>query len=712
MGRMGLKKKSKAGIIRIKARCATLIAALCLAVSTQPAPASPLTQDDATYYFDLFSAVAYDAAVDEYWDLYKAVLQLDNYLDSFPSPSAGAKGLEYDDTTAETLYNAIKPHFAVVEISWSTGGATLVSSPTPLQLAQGIPRPVLVEITNTDVAQRSFNAKFDGGANSNTALTPAGATRAMLAMASSSDLVATQLVLTITEGRSNTSTVNIPVSVSAPATIRGTIIDSDLGQAFPGRVYVKCSDQVFRHANALKDIKTVSEKAIVGVNGKNYKLPFFYSDGTFEINVPAGSTEITLERGYEHDIVSQTISLAAGETRDFRISSGRFINMRSMGWISGDTHIHWAKNWWNEDEDIELLALVQRAEDLQVANNLTLRHVNPVKGEFIAPTQFPMGPVPGHSAGDYIIQMAEEYRNAPFYGHLNFLNISELIQPISTGDLMGTDAFDYPTNYSRILLARAQGGIVIAAHGLPGDAPANIAEGIMDSLDQSNPPDYYRVLNCGFRIPITNGSDHPARLAGQCRAYVRIDRPISYAAWIQGIRNKKTFVSSGPLLQLTVNGKDIGEEVRVGKSDTLRIRAIASSRKPIGRLQIVSMGSVIHDEFVNELVKEIDMQITADESQWIAARCTASLNVWNARDDYGVAHTSAVYVLVDGKRIFRASDAQFYANQLRNRGLNCERNALFENGQQRQEAVAVFERGAQIFDDMQNSRAGSFENYR
>jgi hypothetical protein len=697
-------------MMQTKIHFAALIGILFFAPLTRPGRAAALSEDDATYYFNLFSTVAYNAAIDEYWDLYKAVLDLDGYLDSFAPP--GAKGLDYEDTAAEALYGAIKPHFALVEVSWSGGAASPVSSPAPLQLAQGLERPVLIEITNQDSTALSFKAKFGNLANSNTALTPAGATRAMLAMASSSNLLATQLTLTITEGRANTSTVNIPISVSLPATIRGTIIDSDLGEAFPGRVYVKGSDQVFRHAEALKSNQTVSEKAIVGVNGKNYKLPFFYSDGAFEIAVPSGSTEVTLERGYEHDIVSETIALTPGETRDFDISSGRFINMREMGWISGDTHIHWAKNWWNEDEDIELLALVQRAEDLQVANNLTLRHVNPVNGEFIAPTQFPMGPVPGHSAGDYIIQMAEEYRNAPFYGHLNFLNITELVQPISTGDLMGPDALDYPTNYSRILEARAQGGIVIAAHGLPGDAPANIAEGVMDSLDQSNPPDYYRVLNCGFRMPITDGSDHPARLAGQCRAYVRIDGPMSYAAWIKGIRGKKTFVSSGPLLQLTVNGKDIGEELLVDKGDTLRIRAKALSRKPIGRFQIVSMGAVIHDEFVNDLVKEVDFEITAHESQWIVARCTASPNVWRAVADYGIAHTSAVYVLVDGKRIFRASDAQFFANQMRSRGLNCERNALFENGQQRQEAVAVFERGAAIFDEMQRSEVRTFDDYR
>ena len=68
--------------------------------------------------------------------------------------------------------------------------------------------------------------------------------------------------------------------------------------------------------------------------------------------------------------------------------------------------------------------MVQRAEDVRVVNNLTLRHWNPTQGEWVKPDHAPMGPVPGHESGDYMIWMGEEYRNIPFLGHLNFLNLA------------------------------------------------------------------------------------------------------------------------------------------------------------------------------------------------------------------------------------------------------------------------------------------------
>ena len=211
-----------------------------------------------------------------------------------------------------------------------------------------------------------------------------------------------------------------------------------------------------------------------------------------------------------------------------------------------------------------LLAMVQRAEDVRVANNLTLKH-HTTNQNFIAPTQFPMGPIPGYCSEDWHMEMAEEYRNEEFYGHLIFLNLKRLIEPISTGFMGGPPFWDYPHNLPAILEARAQGGAVIEAHGLGNDAdvPANVAHELADSLDQIEPEDYYRFLECGFQLPLSNGSDHPARVVGCARVYVKTKLPFTYANWIDGLRQNRTFTTSGPLLFLEVNGHDIGDVIDV-----------------------------------------------------------------------------------------------------------------------------------------------------
>ncbi len=62
---------------------------------------------------------------------------------------------------------------------------------------------------------------------------------------------------------------------------------------------------------------------------------------------------------------------------------------------------------------------------------------------------------------------------------------------------------------------------------------------------------WYRTLNLGFRVPASAGSDamtdywrHPA--IGTVRVYVKTGSPLDYGAWIQGLREGRSFVTSGP----------------------------------------------------------------------------------------------------------------------------------------------------------------------
>ena len=50
------------------------------------------------------------------------------------------------------------------------------------------------------------------------------------------------------------------------------------------------------------------------------KLEVFYSDGTFEVDVPAGLTEITLERGFEWGIVRAPFKKSNQFDRRLRMS--------------------------------------------------------------------------------------------------------------------------------------------------------------------------------------------------------------------------------------------------------------------------------------------------------------------------------------------------------------------------------------------------------
>ena len=262
--------------------------------------------------------------------------------------------------------------------------------------------------------------------------------------------------------------IAIPVTLREPATIRGTVREA--GEIVPARVTVRCSDGTCRHGGVFAARASLTEKPIIYPPiGGWQKTPFFYTDGEFQIAVPPGPIEISVERGFEHQRTTVSLVLGPSEIKELDFACEPISDHSWDGWVSGDTHVHWVTNQWNVDEPIDLLATVQRAEGLRVANNLTLlqRYANE---EFIKPSHAGMGPIKPFCDTNFHVQMGEEYRNENLYGHLCFLNIDDLVQPIGTGSIIaGPDALDYPLNRTAIDDCREQGGISIEAHGTGGN---------------------------------------------------------------------------------------------------------------------------------------------------------------------------------------------------------------------------------------------------
>lgn len=618
-------------------------------------------------------------------------------------------------------YTKARQDHAILYVHWDRAGASMTADDEPLLLARGIGRPVLAEVENLAPAKATLSIAA-GGAIQSAAIPPAEM-RPVLFTLVVDDAETDRVEFVLTDQEGTPRVVGLDVRVEEPAILKGRLIESATQEVFPGRVYVECSDNVLRHGKAYADNSTLSEKPVI-FRPASYRLPFFYSDGQFEIAVPPGPTAVTLERGFEHPLVSKEITLEPGAVQAITLESGRFLDMKEQGWISGDTHIHWVENRWDVNEDIALLALVQRAEDLRVANNLTLYQWRPDPlGSFIKPDQYPMGPVPGHCNENYHIQMAEEYRNDNFYGHINLLNIKELIQPIATGRGSGGDetALDYPLNKTAIEECHSQGGISCEAHGLGpferSSVIANVVSSLSDVLDQMDPPYYYRFLDCGFRIPLGNGSDHPARVAGCARVYVKVDGPFSYEGWIDGLRQARSFTTSGPLLFLTVNGKDIGTRLNIAQGEEVEVHARAVSRYPIGVLQVVSNGGeVLREVQSSRTDAELRFTMPVDSSRWFVARCSQNEHFAPIRtaETYHtarphIAHTSGIYVDVDGEPVFRKQAAEEWITLLKQLNDDIKARAVFANDAQRQEALDYIRDGIQQYEVLIEKYAHSKE---
>ena len=88
---------------------------------------------------------------------------------------------------------------------------------------------------------------------------------------------------------------------------------------------------------------------------------------------------------------------------------------------------------------------------------------------------------------------------------------------------------------------------------------------------------WYDFLNLGFGLIPTAGSDFPYLSApGGERNYVLVGDNYTVNAFFDALAKQRTFVSNGPLIEFTVNGQQMGSEIKLTAGDLIEIRASAS----------------------------------------------------------------------------------------------------------------------------------------
>jgi len=420
----------------------------------------------------------------------------------------------------------------------------------------------------------------------------------------------------------------------ATGVIRGTLRDAATGRPVAAKLRVtNAAGEVFMPAAC---VKSMPKKTKTGVR-------YFYARGAFEVAVPAGRYQVEAVRGICHAPALAEFEVAGGATRvhDFKIARLR----ERGGWYSGNTHTHYDVDI--EEEVDERLRTVPPAEALDVSViSYLIRNVLPY-----ASNRIPVGRLKEFSRDGTLMDMGEECRNnnasnGTGYGHCLFLNIPRLVEPVSTGMLSRDGkAPDFPTLSMLCAEAKKLGGTTVWCHNGAGmEAPVAIGLGHVDALNISDGSGvdyewYYRFLNCGFRVPISTGTDWWEY--DHNRVFVQVEGKFTYDSWIGGLRAGRTFVSNGPLLEFRVNGRGPGATLRA--AGPLKVVARALSRVPFERLEIVQDGAVVAAQAaVGQREARLEREITVESSGWIAARVAGSTLT---RTGFTVfAHTGPVYI--------------------------------------------------------------------
>ncbi|MGH9672458.1 MAG: CehA/McbA family metallohydrolase, partial [Bryobacteraceae bacterium] len=321
----------------------------------------------------------------------------------------------------------------------------------------------------------------------------------------------------------------------------------------------------------------------------------------------------------------------------------RWIDMPSRGWYSGDGHVHYARPSAGANRD---LMVWTRAEDVHVAN--VMRMGDALKTYF---EQYAYGKAGRHVEGDYALVPGQEDPRTIGMGHTLHMN---LLSPFRIGE----QYYLYDVVFDE---TRRQGGLTGYAHAyqppamgffVRQDMSLNVAGGRVDFAEISEFGDidtklYYEFLNLGFPLTASAGSDVPwGHSIGTSRVYAYTGGAFHVDEWFRAVKNGHTFVTTGPMLELTVNGRIPGSRITARPGETLRVEARAlGGPVPPRYLEIVVQGDVARS--VSGARRELSLEWTApvSGSTWIAARAAG-------------AATSPVYVEVGGRRTWKLSQVE------------------------------------------------------
>jgi hypothetical protein len=413
-----------------------------------------------------------------------------------------------------------------------------------------------------------------------------------------------------------------------------------------------------------------------------FEAHYFDTIGTSEITVPAGPVQVDVMRGFEYAFEQQRVEIKSGATTHLTVHLWLITPYEPAEWVSGDVHVHMNYGGAYHNTPAHLVEQAA-AENLTIIENLLVNKEQRVPDV----ERFMPHPDP-ESTGQQLLLHGQEFHTS-YWGHLGLLNLTQNFLLPGYAAYPNTAAASlYPANANVADLAHEQGALVGYVHpfdsmpdpakdeSLTDELPADVALGKVDYIEvvgfadhKSTAEVWYKLLNCGFRLPAAAGTDFMADYAsvrgpiGMNRVYAEVKPgPVEIEPWLEAIKAGRTFATNGPLLSFELGGKSPGGQIQVEAKHEVPFKVSLRSIVPVDHLEVVCNGKVARDIEVQGDRKTADAtgSLTLDASGWCVLRAFSDKAEYPILDLHPYATTSPVYVTVPGAPLKSPADAAYF----------------------------------------------------
>ena len=507
------------------------------------------------------------------------------------------------------------------------------------------------------------------------------------------------------------------------------VFDKKHGKGMPARFHLQLEGGLpwtplarpagHHHGTALPPLLTGHDFQSMIAPQKTSVLSTHLSRGEVVLELPAGRHRLYVSRGFEYKPIHVDITIRHNRRTRQELVLEQWVDMPAQGYFSGDIHQHFTRSSPQANLYWETLA---KAEDLHLVNAMVLKHGEPTNRY----SQYSYGREGTHQNGHYVIVPGQEFRDNDMSGHVTMAGIQQIIEPVSTGKILGLRE-NFPPFAVACREARRQGAIVGWAHGAVSGSwggckgmesvAVEAALGLIDFIEVVQFMTFfgrtfwYRLLGSGLKVAGAGGTDFPFGIwlapwypsFGQERTYVKVNGDFGANNWFDGVRRGEVFASNGPMLWFKVEGQPSGATLHLDGGRKVRVEATARCAYPLEAMEILINGRVveeIHPKMPTRELIRLDQEFSIDRSSWIAARVKGTVEketFGGARSWPLFAHSGPVYALLAGQPVRIGPDLEFlldYTNRFRE---FVAKNGVFDSSEHRNiflanidEAVAIY----------------------
>jgi hypothetical protein len=313
-----------------------------------------------------------------------------------------------------------------------------------------------------------------------------------------------------------------------------------------------------------------------------------------------------------------------------------------------------------------------------------------------------------------------------------------LISPFTTGYEGTAIESLYPSNTDMFRKARKQGATVGYVHAFGGERDplegdlggakgymVDAALGTTDGVEWSDASragfhPWYATNNNGIRVTATGGEDsisnlQRSKLVGSLRTYVYTGaRGLTMEAWFEGLRKGHAFVSSGPLVELTVNGRIPGETVELAAAGgEVEIEARVRSITPLERVFLVFNGKEIEDIPLSPDggTARFAKRVSVTRPGWFHLRAEGSPEKRYPLDTgYAQAFTNPVWVTLGGREVRDRASADYSIRWIDKLQQMAEAWPYWRSEKEKAHVFAQFEDARAIYRRLAQEADGSTSN--